>query len=163
MIIDLPFPNEVLWPNGPSNRFAKSRETKKHRGWACIATREVLGRDAGFVPSAILLVVHPKSRGPAPDKDNSIAACKAMLDGVADALGVNDRDFPAPTVEISLKREGRFVLVLSPPIDAFASVNGALPVDGVVGESGRRSATNTPTALTDNRLAQGGDNGSTII
>ena len=31
--------------------------------------------------------------GPAPDEDNINAACKSYLDGIADALGVNDRNF----------------------------------------------------------------------
>ena len=31
-------------------------------------------------------------QGGKPDADNCLAACKAYLDGVADALGINDKD-----------------------------------------------------------------------
>ncbi len=114
MIIDLPFPHKLLWPNGSvGNRHAKVREAKKHRGWACTATQEAMGRAGGFMPSAITIHVHAKPRGPLPDKDNCIAAAKSSLDGIADALKVNDRDFPEPKIAFSAERDGRFVVELS--------------------------------------------------
>ena len=99
--IDLPWPAPILWPNGPQarNRGHKASVTHKHRDWAHLATLEALQGRTGFVPARIVIRVHPKPRGPLPDKDNCIAACKAMLDGIADALHVNDRFFPTPEVE----------------------------------------------------------------
>lgn len=61
-------------------------------------------------PVPITIEVHPKPRGPLPDRDNCIAACKAMLDGIADALGLDDREFAAPKVVFSPERDGRFVV-----------------------------------------------------
>lgn len=49
--------------------------------------------------SRIVITAYPKPKGPAPDKQNVIAACKAAFDGIADALGINDREFPAPMVK----------------------------------------------------------------
>lgn len=109
MMIDLPFPHKLLWPNGSvGNRHAKNRETKKHREWAHIATLEALGGAPGFVPTSITIHVHAKAYGRLPDKDNCIAAAKSSFDGIADALKVNDRDFPEPKVIFSEIRDGRF-------------------------------------------------------
>lgn len=116
MTVDLPWPDKLLWPNGPRarNHGHKASVTKKHRQWAHTATLEALqehgtgGIGPGKIP--ITIEVHAKPKGPLPDADNCIAACKAMLDGIADALGVNDRDFAAPLVVFSPERDGRFVV-----------------------------------------------------
>lgn len=113
MIVDLPYPHKALWPNGRAHWAAKARETQKHRQWAHLATLAELNACEPFTPATVTIRVYPKPRGPLPDRDNCIAACKAMLDGVADALAVNDRDFPAPKVEFCEPRDGRFVVELT--------------------------------------------------
>lgn len=81
----LPWPYPALWPNGRFHWAAKAKATKAYRFTAkCLA----LGADV----SPIRVTFCPKSRGPKPDMDNCIAACKALQDGLADALRVNDRD-----------------------------------------------------------------------
>ena len=109
-IIDLPYPDKALWPNGRAHWASKARETKKHRDWAMLATLDAKVPKGAQIAS-IRIMCYPKRTGPLPDRDNVTAACKAMLDGIADALGVNDRDFPAPIVEFG-EREGRFAVVL---------------------------------------------------
>lgn len=111
MLVDLPFPHKALWPNGRAHWAIKARETKKHRHWARLAALEArnsLITGDGLIP--VHIICYPKRTGPAPDKDNISAAAKSMIDGIADALGVNDRNFAAPTVEIAEEREGRFVI-----------------------------------------------------
>ena len=112
MRIDLPYPHKALWPNGRAHFQAKAREAKKHRQWAAVATWEAKGckkaPEGENIP--VTLYVHPKPRGPLPDKDNCIAAAKSMLDGIADALKLNDRQFAAPRVVFAEPREGRFVV-----------------------------------------------------
>lgn len=119
MKIDLPWPAPVLWPNGPRprNHGHMASVTAKHRQWAHWATLDAL--PPYYLPGAwaggdipVTIVVHAKAKGPLPDRDNCIAACKAMLDGVADGLGVNDRLFGTPRVEFSPVRDGRIVLIL---------------------------------------------------
>lgn len=114
MIIDLPYPAKALWPNGRPHFMAKAREAKKHRAWANLATLEV--KPACFKhngePIPVTIYVHAKPRGPLPDEDNCVAACKSMLDGIADALGVNDKAFKAPKVVFAQPREGRFAVKL---------------------------------------------------
>lgn len=111
MQIDLPYPHKALWPNGRAHWAVKAREVKRHRTWAHMATLEAMnGKGWGEVPTAIKIIVHAKPKGPMPDKDNCVAAAKSLIDGIADGLGVNDKDFPAPTVEFADERDGRFVI-----------------------------------------------------
>jgi crossover junction endodeoxyribonuclease RusA len=114
--IELPFPDKALWPNGRPHHMAKAREVKKHRSWAHTATLEALQHEgAGSLRSgslALLIEVHAKPKGPLPDPDNCVAAAKSMIDGIADALGLNDRDFAAPRVAFSEQRDGKFFVVL---------------------------------------------------
>lgn len=110
-MIELPFPDGALWPNGRAHWAVKAREVKKHRRWAALATKAAHIR-IGDSPIPVHVVCHPKSRGPAPDRDAVVSACKAYIDGISDALGINDRHFAAPTVEISPERSGKFVITI---------------------------------------------------
>lgn len=115
MKIDLPWPHKLLWPNGSvGNRHAKAREVKKHRSWAFLATLEAVGGERPVLPLPlpITLHVHAKRFGTLPDADNCVAALKSSLDGIADALKVNDRAFASPVVKYAPERDGRFVVEL---------------------------------------------------
>lgn len=46
---------------------------------------------------SVALTVHPKTRN-AVDPDNCVASLKAYADGIAQAMGVDDKVFDAPTV-----------------------------------------------------------------
>jgi crossover junction endodeoxyribonuclease RusA len=108
-MIVLPYPDKALWPNGRAHWAVKAREVKKHRQWAAIATKAARIR-LGDSPIPVHIICHPKGRGPAPDRDGIVSAVKSYIDGIADALGINDRHFAAPTVEIGDKRIGQFVI-----------------------------------------------------
>lgn len=59
-------------------------------------------RSAGlteFKPEGYTVRRENGKRGVLPDADNALAACKAYLDGCADAFGVNDRGWDIDTVE----------------------------------------------------------------
>lgn len=109
--VELPWPNKILWPNGPEgNRFVKSKERQKHKQWAwTAATAAKLVAPDGRIP--VLLTFYPKPRGPAPDKDNCQASAKAYLDGIAKAMGVDDRLFD-PHTEIASERGGKVVITI---------------------------------------------------
>ena len=81
----LPWPYEALWPNARPHWAAKAKATKAYR----FAVKCLVGNAE---PGVVRITFCPKSRGPIPDRDNCIAAFKAGQDGIADALGVNDRD-----------------------------------------------------------------------
>jgi crossover junction endodeoxyribonuclease RusA len=100
--IELPWPHKILWPNGRGHFMAKGRETAKHKQWAWAAAKEAgLAAPDGRIP--VLLKFYPKAKGPAPDKDNAQASAKAFLDGIAKAMGVDDRLFD-PRTEIAPER-----------------------------------------------------------
>ena len=110
-MIALPFPDKSLWPNGRSHWAVKAREAKKLRQEAAWATKAASVR-VGDSPIPLHITVYPKAKGPAPDPDNAVAACKAAIDGIADALGINDRHFAAPTVTVSPERLGRITITV---------------------------------------------------
>ena len=110
-MIILPYPDKALWPNGRAHWAVKAREAKKLRTAAALAAKAARIR-IGDSPIPVHIVVYPKATGPAPDKDNCTAAAKSAIDGIADALGINDRHFAAPTVEVSQERSGKFVFYI---------------------------------------------------
>lgn len=113
MKIELPYPDKLLWPNGRGHYHAVGRAKTKHRGWAMAATWKAHPRKNDAVAPEtrvkIKLTVSAKPKGPLPDKDNCSAAAKAYLDGIADALGINDRHFEAPVVEFDTARNSQFI------------------------------------------------------
>jgi hypothetical protein len=110
--IVLPFPPKVLWPNGRTlnHKFkaAAFRKAREEAAWAAKAANVRVGDS----PIPVHLIVKPKAKGPAPDADNCVSACKAYFDGIAAAIGINDRHFAAPTVEIDGERSGQFVICI---------------------------------------------------
>ena len=110
MKIDLPYPHKALFPNGRAHWAVKARETKKHRAWACNAMRATKGIYTGDTRIKVALTVFCKPRGPRPDMDGCVSAMKAYQDGIADALGIDDARFDAPTVTFSDQRTSRFVI-----------------------------------------------------
>lgn len=112
MIVELPWPPALLWPNGPRNKVGHVASVKKsfrHAAqWATILARKQRGefaRGEGEIP--VRLVVYAKPYGPLPDKDNCVAAVKNALDGIAIEIGVNDKHFAAPVVEFATPRCGK--------------------------------------------------------
>jgi crossover junction endodeoxyribonuclease RusA len=94
----LPFPAKILWPNGRGHWAEKARAVKSARkaAWAAALAAGVKSLPAsdGY---AIAVTVYPKTQN-AIDADNAVASLKATLDGIADALGVDDRTFDTPSI-----------------------------------------------------------------
>ena len=88
--IELPWPAKPLHPNARPHRMEKAYATKTARAEAAIvAKRKVAGLVADRLK--VTAIFHPPSnRG---DTDNMQAACKAYLDGIADAAGIDDKHF----------------------------------------------------------------------
>ena len=85
MRIVLPYPFPAQWPNKRPHWSAKARATRSYRWTTKLAAN-------GSKPGPIRVTFCPKPFGPMPDMDNCIAAFKAGQDGLADAMGVNDRE-----------------------------------------------------------------------
>lgn len=87
--ISIPWPYEGLSPNDRSHWRAKARATKAYRFAA-----SMLAREAGWLGAqicALEVTFCPPSGWRTGDMDNLISRFKAAQDGLADALGINDR------------------------------------------------------------------------
>ena len=92
------WPPRELSPNARVHWAARSRAVKKYR-----ADAHALALSEGLhMPDSDKVWVHLTFCPPSHrryDADNLLASCKSLLDGIADALKVNDHRF-IPTVQI---------------------------------------------------------------
>lgn len=106
IVVTLPFPDSRLNPNRSKGVHwaATSALRKKARSDAWMLTRVAASstpwfgterRKAEAVPLTITFV---QPDGRQRDRDNLLAACKAALDGAADALELNDSQFEPVTI-----------------------------------------------------------------
>lgn len=109
-IIALPWPHKDLSPNARVHWAEKARVTRKARLDAFYAARESGARDMAADAFTITTTFHPPTRH-AYDQDNLIARCKPLFDGIADALGVDDRHFKYQPVTIAEPVKGGRVVV----------------------------------------------------
>ena len=112
--IELPWPCKELMKNAKTNRWSESRAVKQSRataGWAAIEA----GAKWLNVPKAELpmtMTFH------APDKrvrdlHNMVYAMRAAIDGLQDALGLNDSYFRITPVWGDVVKGGRVVVELN--------------------------------------------------
>lgn len=94
----LPWPPQVLSPNARPDRRTHAASAKKYRrdcAYACMAAKLAVPAGDG----ALILYMDfypPRGSEKRPyDDDGLVARFKAGRDGVADALGINDREFVA--------------------------------------------------------------------
>jgi hypothetical protein len=98
-VIVLPFPPASLSGHAKGHWRAKAEITRKHRNWARLATMDAKIRglpESGDIRVRIRFIP-PDRRG---DRTNFANRMKPYLDGIADALGVNDSRF-LPSYEFS--------------------------------------------------------------
>lgn len=91
-MIVLPFPPASLSGHAKGHWRAKAEATRKHRNWARLATMDAKVRgvpDEGDIRIHVRFVP-PDRRS---DRTNFSVRMKPYFDGIADALGVNDRRF----------------------------------------------------------------------
>ena len=116
MRIVLPYPPAALWPNKRPHWSAKARATRSYRHWAKLAAN-------GAQPGKVHLVFCPRPLGPKPDLDNCVAAFKAGFDGLADAMGINDRDLRF-SFEMGDRCKDGAVIVEITPVDELGANRG---------------------------------------
>jgi crossover junction endodeoxyribonuclease RusA len=110
MIIHLPYPAAPLWPNKRTHWSFVAKAKKSARLWAFMKSQEWRGDMPTGEQFSIQITCYPRPRGPAPDGDNINASAKAYIDGIADALRVNDRNFTVLPPKISDDRTSTFVI-----------------------------------------------------
>lgn len=116
-IIILPWPNKALSPNARVHWATKAKFAKGHRFIGFLATFS-----AGYDKSTfadyegrihLWIDYYAKTRN-YPDTDNCLSASKSLIDGIADALGVNDRRFvPHPFVRDETFKGGKITIKLT--------------------------------------------------
>jgi hypothetical protein len=91
ILIELPWPPASLSGHNKGHWHAKSGIVAKHREWAKLATQEAkpLVPEDGDIRLS-LTFYPPDRRG---DRTNFAIRAKPLIDGIADALGVNDSRF----------------------------------------------------------------------
>ena len=98
--IVLPWPDKALSPNAHLHWAPKSLAKKKARTDACYATYEAINGGlrearqafAGTASIPLTVTFYPPDNRRR-DDDNMVGSFKASRDGIADALGVDDRRF----------------------------------------------------------------------
>ena len=91
--LKLPWPPKILSPNSRSHWATKAKAAKKYRA-DCFFLTKKSGLTVSDADGKINLFIdfHPKTKHKR-DIDNCLSSIKNGLDGVADALGVNDNRF----------------------------------------------------------------------
>ena len=95
MTICLPWPSKDLSPNARVHYRTKAAATKAYREQAYWLTRErfpFIHQFPSDGPIRLRFDFHPPDKRKR-DLDNMLASCKAAIDGIADALEVNDQRF----------------------------------------------------------------------
>ncbi|PJL51476.1 hypothetical protein B9Y74_05630 [Stenotrophomonas maltophilia] len=107
----LPWPSKELSPNRRVHWGTKAKAAKKDRAQAYI-----LAVAAGCVPWKsegrvhLWVTFHPPTRM-IPDDDNMLSRFKPQRDGIADALGIDDKRFIShPLVSTEVRKGGQVVV-----------------------------------------------------
>ena len=95
--IELPFPAKELSPNTKCHWGKKAKAIKSTRWAAYLTSRQVIALEqakwlADYEKLHLFIEYCSKSNRQH-DGDNVISSCKAIFDGIADYLGVNDKKF----------------------------------------------------------------------
>jgi crossover junction endodeoxyribonuclease RusA len=115
LTVILPWPDSRLSPNARSHWAPKSAIKKRERQAAQIETRNQVAENWRIILSHMddipleIYFCPPDKRHR--DIDNMLASCKAQLDGLADALGVNDTTFEPITLHRGKIIEGGQVII----------------------------------------------------
>lgn len=93
-MIDAPYPPAPLWPNARPHWGTKARAAKQYKLTLWALTREAIQAGRLVPPNSPLVGIRLEcwpAGGTPPDDDNVEAAFKHGRDGIAEALGINDR------------------------------------------------------------------------
>lgn len=119
ILIELSWPAKQLSPNASVHHMTLHRYRKAAKieaGWATKISRPFhWGHDGPF---AVHVTAYPPKNWGTGDADNFVARLKSHFDGIAEALGVNDRQFQAPTLKWADKTERGKVVIAIRPMEA---------------------------------------------
>lgn len=114
LIVELPLPPKELHPNSSVVWRAKIGPKKNYRSLAYVSTKEAMQQhaqlDGPLEPPAhggtfTVTLIYTYSINRMRDGDNLVAWAKNGLDGIAEAMGINDYRFRYEPVEIVIGKE----------------------------------------------------------
>ncbi len=119
MNIILPYPDKALSPNSRCHWSQRAKAAKKARSDAFHIVNAL--DNCPFVGYEgrlhVWIDVYAKTKN-YPDADNILSSLKSALDGIADALGLNDRRFiPHPFVKDETHKGGKVVIRITKGAD----------------------------------------------
>ena len=116
--VQLAWPNKDLSPNARVHFFAKSKLVRVAKGAALLHTKKAM-KAAGITRAVpvgkvnVQIVPVPPTRR-SQDEDNLLAKMKSALDGIAEGIGVDDRNFHfLEQVWFPAKKPGKIFVRLS--------------------------------------------------
>lgn len=116
-LIRCPWPATPLSPNARTHWATKAKYAKALKEASHKAAEPHVEKLKGRNGYTLTLTFHPPQNRRY-DIDNLLARCKAMLDGIADALNADDRTFRINLEPVAEKTKGGCVFVSVEPTDA---------------------------------------------
>lgn len=114
-VVELPWADPALSPNGRVHWATKARATKTAKTMAAALTRIETKTKPQWLSARLEWAFHPKTAH-ALDLDNCIASCKAYQDGIAIALGIDDSKFDTSYRIAEPVKGGKVVVTISAPL-----------------------------------------------
>ncbi len=112
MRLELPWFNPCLAPNRPKHFREKAAARKKQRALAYIIARGFQNKPRGET-LAMSIMFHPPTKHRR-DLDNCLAAIKGAIDGIADAIGIDDTNFRPITIDFGgVVRGGKIIIEIN--------------------------------------------------
>ncbi len=103
----LPWPNNILSPNNRAHWARKAQAKKKQKQdayYLALGKKPMI--DGNIAVTLIFCPPTKRSR----DADNLLASCKGMIDGIAEAWGIDDKIFRPVTVDFGpVVKHGRVI------------------------------------------------------
>lgn len=114
-VITLPWPDEDIRSNSRANRVVKTRKVKSARNYAWAVAMEA-PRIQKMPDATIFVEYYPKAYRE--DIHNVPFGLKAYIDGIADAMGCDDKRFTVdyPSVWAGRSNPGKVVFRVVPPV-----------------------------------------------
>jgi len=110
--VKFPWPPRALSPNARVHWAVKAKAAKSYR-LTCFAIARAAKASAAWEGDIHLRMGFAPPDNRHRDDDNMIAACKSLRDGLADALGVNDRRFRLHSAVLPPMKGGAVLVELS--------------------------------------------------
>ncbi len=108
--IFLPWPSPKLSPNARQHWATLARAKREYRH-ACYLAARKHGADRSFAESlTVKITIHPPDARRR-DTDNILASLKSGLDGVADAIGIDDSRWTLIVSPVGEKRKGGVIIL----------------------------------------------------